>query len=65
MHSLKILSGQINPDLCLGSPQARVIVLLEKSERQCVDKLNEILPLYTELKHPVSSQQMAAAVESN
>jgi hypothetical protein len=36
------------------APQARVIVMVDKSERQYVDKLNEMFPLYAVLQHPVS-----------
>lgn len=35
------------------APQARVIVLVDKKERQYVDKLNDILPLYKILEFPV------------
>jgi DNA-binding NarL/FixJ family response regulator len=44
------------------APNARVIVLVDKSERQYVDKLNEIIPLHAVLVQPVSGQQMEAAI---
>lgn len=44
------------------APQARVIVLVDKSERQYVDKLNEIVPLHAVLVLPVSAEQMAGAL---
>ena len=40
------------------APQARVIVLVEKSEQQYVDKLNDIFPLHAVLTHPVSEPQI-------
>jgi len=45
------------------SPQARVIVLVDKSERQYVDKLNEIFPLAAVLTLPVQEAQMAALLD--
>ncbi len=36
------------------SPDTRVIVLVDKTERQYVDKLNEIFPLHAVLEYPVS-----------
>ncbi len=41
------------------APAAKVIVLVEKAERQYVDKLNEILPLHAVLVYPVSEAMMA------
>lgn len=41
------------------APQARVIVMVDKSERQYVDKLNEIFPLYAVLQHPVTQAHIA------
>ena len=35
------------------APAARVIVMVEKDQRQYVDKLNEILPLHAVVQHPV------------
>jgi len=40
------------------SPDTRVIVLVDKSERGYVDKLNEIFPLHAVLQYPVSAQDM-------
>ncbi len=42
------------------SPDARVIVLVDKSERQYVDKLNEIFPLSAVLLLPLQEAQMEA-----
>ncbi|MDJ0808179.1 MAG: hypothetical protein QNJ78_15275 [Gammaproteobacteria bacterium] len=36
------------------APNARVLVLVEKQERQYVDALNKILPLHAVLQQPVS-----------
>lgn len=36
------------------SPDTRVIVLVDKTEREYVDKLNEIFPIYAVLQYPVS-----------
>ena len=44
------------------APAAKVIVLVEKSERQYVDKLNEILPLQAVLVYPVTEAGMAGAL---
>ena len=44
------------------APRARVIVLVDKSERQYVDKLNEILPLHAVFVLPVQPGQMTAAL---
>lgn len=44
------------------APKARVIVLVDKGERQYVDKLNEILPLQAVMIQPVSGQQVDAAL---
>ena len=40
------------------SADTRVIVIVDKSERQYVDALNEILPLHAVLQHPVTETQM-------
>jgi len=47
-----------------AAPEARVIVLVEKSERQYVDKLNDILPLHAVLQQPVAEADMEAALKS-
>jgi hypothetical protein len=44
------------------APKARVIVLVEKSERVYVDKLNDIIPLHDILLHPLSEADMAASL---
>lgn len=44
------------------APNTRVIVLVDKSERQYVDKLNAIFPLYAVLPYPVSQQDIQEAV---
>jgi len=36
------------------APQARVIVMVDKSEQQYVDKLQELFSLHAVLQHPVS-----------
>ncbi|MGB5679549.1 MAG: hypothetical protein WBN36_17370 [Gammaproteobacteria bacterium] len=38
------------------SPETRVIVLVDKTEYQYVDKLNDILPLHAVMLYPVSEQ---------
>ena len=40
------------------APQARVLVLVQKKERQYVDALNRIFPLYGVLEHPVDSREV-------
>jgi len=40
------------------APQARVIVMVDKSERQYVDKLQELFSLHAVLQHPVSGAQI-------
>ena len=40
------------------APQARVIVMVDKSERQYVDKLQELFSLHAILQHPVSEAQI-------
>ena len=50
-----------NLDVLLSSlqkytPEAKMIVLVEKTERQYVDKLNELFPLHAVLQYPVSPQ---------
>lgn len=44
------------------APAARVVVLVDKSERQYVDKLNEIFPLTAVLVQPVQEAQMESAL---
>lgn len=45
------------------APQARVIVMVEKSERQYVDKLAELFRLQAILVQPVSEAQMRDVLE--
>lgn len=44
------------------APRARVIVLVDKSERQYVDKLGAILPLHAVFVLPVQPEQLAASL---
>lgn len=46
------------------SPQTRVIVLVNKSDREHVDALNDIKPLHSVLTLPVSEEQMRAALQA-
>jgi len=45
------------------SPQTRVIVLVEKTERRYVDKLAELFTLYRVLTLPVTPEQMAGILK--
>jgi DNA-binding NarL/FixJ family response regulator len=40
------------------SPDTKVIVVVEKSERQYVDKLNELLPLHAVFVYPAKESEM-------
>ena len=42
---------------------AKVIVIVDKSEFEFVGKLNDIYPLYAVLKHPVSAMQLSKVLE--
>ncbi|MBL3588179.1 MAG: hypothetical protein JMN24_00095 [gamma proteobacterium endosymbiont of Lamellibrachia anaximandri] len=44
------------------APETRVIVLVEKSEREYVGKLNEIFPLHAVLVQPVKASQIELAL---
>lgn len=46
------------------SAHTKVIVLVDKSEFQYVDKLNEIIKLHDILKYPVSSREMQESLGS-
>ena len=46
------------------SPESRVIVLVDKTERQYVDKLNEIFPLHAVLQYPVSESDIRQVLDS-
>jgi hypothetical protein len=59
-----------NLDVLLSSlqkyaPAARVIVMVDKAERQFVDKLNELFPLYAVLQYPVSSKRLGELLKSD
>lgn len=45
------------------APQAKVIVLADKEERQYVDGLSRIVPLYAILTYPVTEWDMTSVVE--
>jgi hypothetical protein len=47
------------------APKARVIVMVDKSERQYVDKLNDIFPLHAVLQHPVSQAQITSLLTND
>ena len=47
------------------APATRVIVLVEKSEREYVDKLNAILPLHAVLQYPVSERDIEQVLGAN
>ncbi|MFC1589045.1 hypothetical protein ACFL3P_02115 [Pseudomonadota bacterium] len=42
------------------SPDSKVIVIVEKSERQYVDKLNELFPLHAVFVYPAKETEMQA-----
>jgi len=44
--------------------ESRVIVMVDKSEREYVDKLNDIYPIYQVIAQPVSSAQMQATLKA-
>jgi hypothetical protein len=44
------------------APEAKVIVLVEKPERQYVDKLMELFSIHEVLVYPVAEKQMEAAL---
>ena len=44
------------------APDARTIVMLDKSERQYIEKLTAILPVHAVLQHPVSEQDIEAVL---
>jgi len=46
------------------SPDTRVIVLVDKTEREYVDKLNEIFPLHAVLQYPVSDSDMRQVLDN-
>jgi len=44
------------------SPDTRVIVLVDKAEREYVDKLNEIFPIHAVLQYPASDSDIKQAL---
>jgi len=44
------------------SPTTKVIVFVDKEERQYVDKLNDILPLHAVITHPVNQAEVLKAL---
>ncbi|MDV3237564.1 MAG: hypothetical protein LOY58_01765 [Gammaproteobacteria bacterium] len=46
------------------APRARVIVLVDRAERQHVDKLNDILPLHAVLLQPASAADLETALRT-
>jgi hypothetical protein len=40
------------------APEARVVVLVDRRERQFVDKLSALFPLYAVFQHPVREQDI-------
>jgi len=58
-----------NLDVLLSSlqkyaPETRVIVIVDKSERQYVDKLNDLLPLHAVLVYPAQENEMAVLLQN-
>ena len=43
---------------------ARIILMVEKHERQFVDKLNELYPIHDILTYPVSDADIRASIEN-
>ncbi len=57
-----------NLDVLLSSmqkyaPETRVIVIVDKSERQYVDKLNDLLPLHAVLVYPAQENDMKSLLQ--
>jgi len=46
------------------APEAKVIAMVEKAQRQHVDKLDALFPLHGVLVHPVRQAQMEALLEA-
>jgi len=46
------------------APQARVIVMADKSERQYVDKLQDLFSVHAVLQHPVSGADIEKALSN-
>ena len=47
-----------------AAPGARTIVMVDKSERQYVDKLTAILPVHAVLQHPVSEADIESLLSA-
>ena len=45
------------------SPDSKVVVIVEKSERQYVDKLNELLPLHAVFVYPAKEKEMEQSLK--
>ena len=45
-----------------AAPAARTIVMVDKSQRQYIDRLTAILPVHAVLQHPVSEQDIEAVL---
>jgi hypothetical protein len=59
-----------NLDVLLASlqkyaPRARVIVMVDESERPYVDRLAQRFPLYAVLRHPVSEEAMESLLQES
>ena len=46
------------------SPDSKVLVFVDKSERQYIDKLNDILPLYAIFTHPVDENAVKKVLKN-
>ncbi len=47
------------------APEAKVIVMVDKAEREYVDKLNDLFPLHAILQHPVQSIELERLLKEN
>lgn len=47
------------------SPQTKVIVIVEKSEHQYVDKLNELFPIHAVFVYPAKGKEMEELFKNN
>ena len=57
-----------NLDVLLSSlqkyaPECKVVVMVEKSERKYVDKLNDLFPLSAVFQHPVTEKDIEALLK--
>ena len=46
------------------SPESRVVVLVDKSEREHVDKLTELFPLHAVLVYPIKAQDLESVLSA-